>query len=147
MPLTPLSLWDGWPYRTLRIMQGDERIDGAKRLEGFVDEYVSLIRSHGQLSAADVIRREELVRAISEYTGFVSRKRMLKRAREILQNPALYSAAERRRKFRRLQYRRLSMASDEITVRSGHRARRHEFDADRVRQIVPSATETSRRKH
>jgi hypothetical protein len=144
----PLELF----HRTLytSAMERPAPISGLKWFQSLVEECEGLVRRHGSLSAREVDRREELALIISEFTGQVSRNAMLRRAHRILENPSLFAATERRRaQDQQAQYQqRLAPAQSKRPGAPGPQlSRPREFDADKVRKIIPTSMESNRRNH
>jgi hypothetical protein len=132
------------------VMERSASISGLKWFQSLVEECEGLVRRHRSLSAREVGRREELALIISEFTGRVSRNAMLRRAHRILDNPSLFAAAERRRaQYQQAQYQqRLAPAESKRPRAPGPQlSRPREFDADKVRKIIPASMESNRRNH
>jgi hypothetical protein len=117
------------------------------RLRSLLEEYETLVGKHGSLSAPQVIRREELAELLCFYTGRADRKRAVREAAKILQDPSLYDAKKIRERRRSLLAKRRAALRRRVAEISRAGRSRAKFDADRVRSILPSATETSRRRH
>lgn len=117
------------------------------QLRAVLDEYNKLVRNHGHLSASEVIRREELAELLYLHTARPNRKTAVQQAVKILEDPSLYEAEKVRRRRRAMEARRQAALRQKIVESSGPRSSQGQFDADRVRSVVSSATETSRRRH